>query len=441
MCGRDATVFRQQEDKFESGAGPVSLPLELTLGPQQYFCYTCYCAIRRQLCRDVVYQILSLVQSLIARRRDRIDFSCSPSTFFEANNEIYFCGALPMRQYAVAAKLDFQPLNFANYVVQLAIGNQHMLVLLKRSDETVLCSCGKNARGQLGLGHFDNLPDDFAKVGFFESGKTGSVISIHCGNATSIVWTTTGLYGFGCDAMGQLGRNFIKPTSGTRVKSFDLPFDVLADSPDIQHHCIKSVFCGNACLMILMIDGTVYACGENTQGQLGVGSEQNIFQLRKVLLTNVIGIATGSNFTVFQTPDGLFVSGDTTIIANIDVRRSWKVSSPIPLPFNHRVASIKSGLHHLAILTESRDLYCCGFNGDLAIGVGPTSTKNITTPMEILSNVVHYQCGYFSNIATTGEGKLYYWGDPWSIRRSGRRGLGTPIELEYYEQLMLQKKC
>ncbi|KAL5505563.1 hypothetical protein EMCRGX_G007016 [Ephydatia muelleri] len=167
-------------------------------------------------------------------------------------------------------------------VVQVAAGGSHTIALLQ--DGRVF-SWGQNSYGQLGtIGKSSNVPQlmaDFEGV---------PLIFIAAGTNHSIALTCSGLvFGWGRNNKGQLGlgheNDVYKPT----------------ELPALRAQNIINVACGEEHTVFLTMDGGVFVCGSNTQGQLGLPSAHQCvhpIRVQDLMGSTVIQIACGRFHTL-----------------------------------------------------------------------------------------------------------------------------------------------
>lgn len=143
-------------------------------------------------------------------------------------------------------------------ITQIACGATHTLAL--KNDGTVW-AWGANASGQIGDGT-TTTPKSFAtQVKVSASVFLTNVVSISAGSAHSAVAKTDGtVWTWGLNGSGQLGNNTIKSSS----------FPVQAVSASGILTSVSRVFCGANSTFAL--DGSVWAWGLNSNGQLGDGT-------------------------------------------------------------------------------------------------------------------------------------------------------------------------
>ncbi len=155
--------------------------------------------------------------------------------------------------------------------------------LLIKNDGTLL-GAGKNTSGQVGIGAISQKVNTFTQI-------LTNVKKISTGWYFSMAITESNeLYGFGANRKGQLGNG--KSGNGE-----------LSVSPELIMKDVKMVSCGNEHTMILKTDGTLWACGDNTYGQLGTGDKTD-YSLPVQILSDVITVSCGSNHTVAITNNG-----------------------------------------------------------------------------------------------------------------------------------------
>ena len=217
---------------------------------------------------------------------------------------------------------------------------------------------GDNIGGQLGLGTTKkfNIPE---KINF---GPTGTLaMNVSCGGAHTLVIAIDGtLYSTGLNIFGQLGNSNFNPYSNPSVKSF---------APVAGTGKYKAaVACWQHSLGIQQ-NGFLYAWGNNTNGQLGIG---NI-------------TTTGVNV-----PTKITVSGKPNM--------TW--------------VSVAGGWNHTLALNSIGELYVCGSS---ALGLGSSITQvssltKIPFPVGVTKWIAIAAAG-FSSYAVASNGDLYGWGN------------------------------
>jgi len=194
----------------------------------------------------------------------------------------------------------------------ISCGGYHTIVLM--TDGTIY-GCGFNGDGQLGNGNQTNqtLLKPMTSV---PANKTPAAIS--CGGFHTIVRMTDGtIYGCGYNNNGQLG-------NGSTVSDSSL-----VQMTSVSNKTPVATSCGGFHTIVRMTDGTIYGCGNNNNGQLGIGNQPNQTSLRQ--MTN-----TYSPNIVIRLPNEIVpVSNNTIKIPT----QSYLIGQPTPSNLNRNTLS------------------------------------------------------------------------------------------------------
>ena len=304
----------------------------------------------------------------------------------EITNNLYSCGYNFEGQLGLGD--NTRRLTFTNVipnisgkrVINISVGSNFSLMLTNESTNN-LYGCGYNGEGQLGLGDFDTLNRNvFTNITPNITGK--KVTNISAGKFFSLISTNesiNNLYSTGYNAEGQLGLG-----DNTRRLTFQ---NVM---PNITGKKVISISAGEIHSLILTneITNNLYTCGENNDGQLGLGD-------------NTIRLTF------------------TNVIPNINGKKIIQASG---------------GGFHSVILTNdsSNNLYTCGKNnfGQLGLGYFSSTSVNVFT---LSSNTIlnkYYNAissGREFSLVTTSEidNNLYVVGR----NASGQLGLNNTTDI------------
>jgi alpha-tubulin suppressor-like RCC1 family protein len=249
--------------------------------------------------------------------------------------------------------LDIPPL------AAVACGYAHCVAL---TEDQQLFVWGANDGGQLGLG--TNRNESLPKVLPFPSEER--VVKIACSSRSSFALTESGaLYAWGGNSDGELGlREDFSVLTPTRVAP-------PSTSP------IVDIACGHYHTLLITEDGSLYACGVNGSGELGLGFEgKSDCGFQKVNLSNVSQISCGS-------------------------------------------------CHSMAI-TEDGSLYTWGWNGHGTLGFADQDDRS--KPSLLLCDVLAVANGGSHCLALKKDGSLWSWGnnDYWQTGQAHGRYTLTP---------------
>ena len=176
-------------------------------------------------------------------------------------------------------------------VTNIAAGNGANHSLFITSDGS-LWTMGENQYGQLGDGSFNNTNRPVQIV-------TGGVTAIAGSGHTLFIKANGSLWGMGWSYQGQLG-------DGAPVTippyGIDQPEQILAGN-------VTAVSAGGQHSLILKSDGSLWAMGFNTSGQLGDGTfatsaPYGVDRPEQIVAGNVTAVAAGGGHSLFLKSDG-----------------------------------------------------------------------------------------------------------------------------------------
>lgn len=203
----------------------------------------------------------------------------------------------------------------------------------------------------------------------------------------------------GWNSEGQLG-------DGTIIDR-TVPVQVLAR--------VTAVAAGSTHSLFLKNDGTVWATGSNSYGELGASLSPTRTPIQT--LSGVVAIAAGSGFSIFLKPDGTALASGNNFYGQLG--NGTNTNSSTPTQALTGVVAIAAGFGHSLFLKSDGTVWASGYNNSGQLGNG--STAHVTTPVEVLSNVVAIAGGREHSLFLKNDGSV------WAAGNNGKGQLGNGI--------------
>ena len=270
--------------------------------------------------------------------------------------------------------------------------SEHSLIL--KNDNT-LWGCGYNYYGNLGLGDIADRKI-FTKV----TTNADNIKQVYCGYSHTFILKNDGtLWGTGNNYSGQLGLG-----DGHDRYAFT------QITTNIDN--IKEVYCGGSYTIILKNDGTLWGCGCNTFGQLGLGDKTNRTTFTQITtnINDIKEIYCGGSHIFMLKNDGTLWScgynynGQLGLGDNDDRYTFTEIATNA-----NDIKSICCGSHHTLILKNDGSLWGTGRNNCSQLGLGDTTDRTIFTQVTTnINNIKEIYCGANHTFMLKNDGTL--WG-------------------------------
>ena len=138
------------------------------------------------------------------------------------------------------------------------------------------------------------------------------------------------------------------------------------------------------------MDGAVYVCGENRFGELGLrhNNSVNIPTLLTTLPKDnpVVEISCGSSHIIFRLANGTVYACGINNAGQLGLGHNNPVNTPTPLttlPKVSPVVEIACGYGYTVFRLENGAVYSCGLNHDGELGLGHNNFVNIPTQLTV----------------------------------------------------------
>jgi alpha-tubulin suppressor-like RCC1 family protein len=306
--------------------------------------------------------------------------------------------------------------------VQVRAGRYHALALA--ADGTAY-AWGYNASGQLGNGSRSSSKVPVAvRLGAAPVGTR--FVQLSAGSDHSLALAADGtLYAWGYNYYGQLG-NY--GTANSNVPVAVSPGAVPAGTRFAQ------VSAGDNYSLALAADGTPYAWGYNTSGQLGNNgsiSDRTSSVPVAVLAPAATGYAqaaAGGNHSLGLRTNGTLYAWGYNAYGQLG--NDATADSPWPVavrlgaaPAGTRFGQVSAGDIHSLVLAADGTAYAWGYNGMGQLGNNTTANSPVPVAVSAPAGVLFTQvsAGELHSLALAADGTLYAWGD----NRLGQLGNGS----------------
>lgn len=195
------------------------------------------------------------------------------------------------------------------------------------------------------------------------------------------------------------------------------------EKTEISGTCVA---CGPSSSYIIKEDGTLYGCGLNNFGQMGMGHQDNPHQFMKSNIDNVKFVDSGfyQHTVLIKHDRTIWGAGNNETGALLTNTNSTTMNNTlfIQSPIATNVKQIACGYGKtFAVMTDGR-VYVSGFNetGEIGLNVADRTYHRLFNEVTSLgNNVRQVACGYYFTIALKEDGTL------WGAGSNTYRTIGT----------------
>ncbi len=181
--------------------------------------------------------------------------------------------------------------------------------------------------------------------------------------------------------------------------------------------------CGDASAFALSKTGTLWAWGDNSSAQLGFGVSDTDAHSSPAQVGGDAGwtaVASGATHTVALKSDGTLWAwgGDTDGQLGVGDITSQPVPTLVGLDSDW--AAVSCGDYYTLALKTDGTLWAWGDNGNGQLGVGDTTVRQSPTQVGTSADWAAISCGHSHALALMKDGSLWAWG----YNGNGQLGLG-----------------
>jgi alpha-tubulin suppressor-like RCC1 family protein/sugar lactone lactonase YvrE len=282
-----------------------------------------------------------------------------------------------------------------------------------------LWAAGGNWSGQLGDG-------STSECNTAELILPGGVASISAGDDFSLFVRTDGsLWATGDNSSGQLGD---ATTTQQVTPELILSSGVAAVSAGGKSNRTivptghQPGLAGGGFSLILKTDGSLWATGDNSSGQLGDGTTAQHVVPELILSGGVVAVSAGGNFSLIVKADGsLWAMGNNSNGQLGDGTTTQRLVPELILPGG--VAAVSAGPDFSLITKADGSLWAMGNNSNGQLGDG-TTTQQVVPELILPGGVAEVSAGFTQSLIVKTDGSLWATGD----NSSGQLGDGTTTQ-------------
>ncbi|XP_033150467.1 LOW QUALITY PROTEIN: probable E3 ubiquitin-protein ligase HERC2 [Drosophila busckii] len=226
-------------------------------------------------------------------------------------------------------------------------------------------------------------------------------------------------------------------------------------SPSISRLRPTHIAGGSKSLFVVSHDGKVYACGEGTNGRLGLGVSHNVplpqqLPVLHQYMVKKVAVHSGGKHALALTRDGKVFSwgeGEDGKLGHGN-RSSLERPRLIEALRAKKIRDIACGSSHSAAISSQGELYTWGLGEYGRLGHGDNATQLKPKLVTALTGkrVIQVACGSrdAQTLALTEDGAVYSWGDGdfGKLGRGGSEGSALPHEIERLSGIgVIQIEC
>ncbi|MCH8902477.1 MAG: hypothetical protein IIA45_00960 [Bacteroidetes bacterium] len=231
-----------------------------------------------------------------------------------------------------------------------------------------------------------------------------SIIAVACGFAHCMALKADGtVWVWGYNSKGQLGDSSFNNTSvPIQLKSLK---DIIKISAGSMHS------------LALQDDGTVWVWGWDQYGALGQGTnnKHKNYPIKVSGVSNIIDIEGGQRSSLVIKNDGTLWAWGRNSYGQLGVGNNIDQWTPVKITALSNVVEVSSGWNHSMVLLKDKTVWSFGDNwwGQLGIGTNGSTHKNYPVKVDSLSDVRHISVGGDHSLAIKNDSSLWSWGNNW----------------------------
>ncbi|MBI4970897.1 MAG: DUF2341 domain-containing protein [Candidatus Omnitrophica bacterium] len=185
---------------------------------------------------------------------------------------------------------------------------------------------------------------------------------------------------------------------------------------------VTQIAAGDYHTVALKTDGTVWAWGLNSYGQLGDGTTTNSSIPVQSQITGIVTrIAAGNSHTVALKTDGTVWAWGYNVYGQLGDGTTTDSSVPVQSQTTGIMSEITAGYYHTVALKNDGTVWAWGLNRFGQLGDGTTTDSSVPVQSQTSGIMSEIAAGSSHTVALKNDGTVWAWGGNWY----GQLGNGT----------------
>ncbi|QRN97743.1 sialidase [Archangium violaceum] len=173
----------------------------------------------------------------------------------------------------------------------------------------------------------------------------------------------------------------------------------------------KAISAGNFHSLALRTDGSVWAWGQNTEGQLGNGTQTlSKVPVRVTGLPAIKAIAAGRNHSLALGVDGTVWAWGQNSSGQLGDGTTTGRLTPVSVTIPGGAVAIAGGLSHSLAIAADGGVYAWGANTYGQLGDGTTSARLTPVRLGLPGGIAAISAGWYHSMALGADGRVWTWG-------------------------------